>query len=373
MRRADSQKAFLRALKEDAEVLGLRSDGYANLVLICTLIARRMNWETKCSRPTIAWLVEQSGLSKPTVKRWVRWLRERGWLGVVEQGSTVRYRKGTNAGLDDDGFGNRAAVWVLCVPRRTRRDRLRDNRDQDQGCAADQQEQISEPPSVSLPERHRVDPTRTRETRRRSHDHPRISPTWGLHATPRTKRDRLAACERLRLESPVLRRMSAWYLRWLLKILFDAGATVADVLHGLDVREDDSHWTYTWSSTSEIRHPAGWVRHRLSAWIGPDGQVLPLPSQRRAAADAARRAAQEARRQEWETMARAAGHVLTPRPAVEHITAAARLETVAPLAAPAAEPPAEYRAVRAALERRRREQEAAELAMLAAWRARRSS
>lgn len=45
--------------------------GYAHLMLICTLIAWRMNWETKCSRPTIAWLVERSGLSKPTVKRWV--------------------------------------------------------------------------------------------------------------------------------------------------------------------------------------------------------------------------------------------------------------------------------------------------------------
>ncbi|WP_327591273.1 hypothetical protein OHA25_60075 (plasmid) [Nonomuraea sp. NBC_00507] len=92
----------------------------------------------------------------------------------------------------------------------------------------------------------------------------------------------------------MLRLMTAWYLRWLLKPVLEAGATVADVLHALDVREDDSRWTYTWLSTAEIRHPAGWVRHRLSAWIGPDGRVLPLPSQRRAAAEVRRRAAQQA-------------------------------------------------------------------------------
>lgn len=43
-----------------------------------------------CSRPTIAGIVKRTGLAKSTVKRWVRWLRERGWLGVVEQGSTAQ-------------------------------------------------------------------------------------------------------------------------------------------------------------------------------------------------------------------------------------------------------------------------------------------
>jgi hypothetical protein len=165
-------------------------------------------------------------------------------------------------------------------------------------------------------------------------------------------------CERLRRESPVLSLMTPWYLRWLLKPFIDAGATAADVLHGLDVREDDSRWTYTWQSRDEIRHPAGWVRHRLSAWIGADGHVLPLPSQRRAAADAERRAEQEARRREWERMAAAAGRVPEPRPAAEDTTtAAAGVES----AAPAAGPNAAYRVAREELERRRREKEAAEL------------
>src|SRR5690606_26350345 len=106
--------------------------------------------------------------SKATVKRWVRWLREHGWLGVVEQGSTVRFRKGTSAGLVDDGLGNRAAVWVLCI----RRDITPDPTDD---TASDQPKCVSEPPSVSLPERDRKDPTRTREAPRRARRSPRIS------------------------------------------------------------------------------------------------------------------------------------------------------------------------------------------------------
>ncbi|MFI9846717.1 hypothetical protein ACIHFD_57525 [Nonomuraea sp. NPDC051941] len=370
MRRAGSQREWLLALKEDPEVLELRCDGYTNLIRVANVIAWHVDWNTMCSRPTLKRIVERTGLSRDTVRRWVRWLRHRGWLGTVEEGSTVKTRKGTYAGLLDDGLGNRAAEWVLAVPRRTRQDRLNEHA-HDQ--AVDQVEQISALPSCSSRSEEQICPTRAGETHRRSRDHSRISPTWGLHATPRTKRDRLAACERLRQESPIFRLMSAWYLRWLLASFFDAGSTPADLLHGLDVREDDSRWTYTWKSAREIRHPAGWVMHRLSAWIGPDGQVLPLPSQRRAAADALRHAEQEDRRQEWARMAAAAGWVPAPRPAAEPTTAAAGLKTVEPPPAAPAGPTAVYRAARAELERRRQEREVAELAMIAAWRARRSS
>lgn len=95
MRRARSQREWQRALKEDPEVLGLRCDGYSNLLRVANLIVWGADWATMCSRPTITRIVDVTGLARSTVKRWVRWLRERGWLGVVEQGSTCRYRKGT--------------------------------------------------------------------------------------------------------------------------------------------------------------------------------------------------------------------------------------------------------------------------------------
>ncbi|GAB3904240.1 transposase [Microbispora bryophytorum] len=117
MRRTPDQQTFLRALREDPDVLALRYDGYGNLLRVAQVIAWATAWTTMCSRPTIAGICERTGLSKATVKRWIRWLREHGWLGVVEEGTTVRFRKGTSAGLQDDGLGNRAAVWVLCIRR----------------------------------------------------------------------------------------------------------------------------------------------------------------------------------------------------------------------------------------------------------------
>lgn len=86
----------------------LRCHGY--VMWAASVIARSVDRMTMCSRPAVAGIVERTGPSKPTVKRWVHWLRARGRLGVAEQGTTCRYRKGTQAGLRDDGPGNRAAV-----------------------------------------------------------------------------------------------------------------------------------------------------------------------------------------------------------------------------------------------------------------------
>ncbi|MFG6197888.1 hypothetical protein [Nonomuraea sp. JJY05] len=93
MRRPPHQQSFLRALREDPDMPALRYDGYGNLLRVAQVIAWVTDWTTMRSRPTIAGFCERTGLSKATVKRWVRWLREHGWLGVVEQGSTVRNRK----------------------------------------------------------------------------------------------------------------------------------------------------------------------------------------------------------------------------------------------------------------------------------------
>ncbi|WP_327591274.1 helix-turn-helix domain-containing protein (plasmid) [Nonomuraea sp. NBC_00507] len=164
MRRAASQKAWLCALKEDPEVLGLRSDGYGNLMRVARDIAWHADWATLCSRPTRAGIAQRTGLHPDTVRRWVRWLRGRGWLGTVEEGSTARYRprprpnSHTVAGsLGDDGLGNRAAVWVLCVRRR--------GAAKPPGQRADQAERITAPPSVTPP-----------GSNRRSHAHARDAP-----------------------------------------------------------------------------------------------------------------------------------------------------------------------------------------------------
>lgn len=305
-RRAGSQRTWLRSLRADAEVLELRADGYSNLFRVANIIGWAAHWKTMCSRPTIARVVEKTGLSLATVKRWVRWLRQNGWLGTVEEGTTVRYRKGTNAGLNDDGRGNRAAVWVLCAPKRSSSKSAHDQ-------SSDHAKDVNDPPSGSLPRRDPESPSRTREARPSPRGRLRISPTWGLHATPRTKRDRLQLCDRLRHESAPLRRMTAWYLRWLLQPFLDAGWVAADVLHALDVRADGSSWTYTWRGVAELRHVPGWVRHRLGAWLDEGGRAKLSRSKRVAIAADLERAGQTRRRLEWEEYASAAGWKVGPR------------------------------------------------------------
>ncbi|MGW7483469.1 hypothetical protein ACWGH8_33350 [Nonomuraea muscovyensis] len=74
-----------------------------------------MPGEPSATRPTWAVLIERSGRSRSTVALWLRWLRERGLLGTVTPGSTVRFRKGTQCGTIDDGLGNIAAEYVLAI------------------------------------------------------------------------------------------------------------------------------------------------------------------------------------------------------------------------------------------------------------------
>ncbi|GAA4959414.1 hypothetical protein HD597_005405 [Nonomuraea thailandensis] len=74
----------------------------------------------------------------------------------------------------------------------------------------------------------------------------------------------------------LLRRVTARCLRWLLKPFFAAGATMRDVLPAVDVRPDDSRWTYTWSGTAGIRHVPGWVGHRLAGMDQSRRPSLPV-------------------------------------------------------------------------------------------------
>jgi hypothetical protein len=57
-------------------------------------------------------LMERTGRSRTSVARWLRWLRARGLLGVVESGTTPRCAP---MALATDTL-NRAALYVLCEP-----------------------------------------------------------------------------------------------------------------------------------------------------------------------------------------------------------------------------------------------------------------
>ncbi|MCA2230266.1 helix-turn-helix domain-containing protein [Nonomuraea aurantiaca] len=103
-------------MREHPDTAVLRRDAYASLMAIAWVLARCADGTSMTSRPTWAVLIERSGRSRSTVALWLRWLRERGLLGTVTPGSSVRLREGTQCGAIDDGLGNIAAEYVLAVP-----------------------------------------------------------------------------------------------------------------------------------------------------------------------------------------------------------------------------------------------------------------
>lgn len=83
----------------------------------------------------------------------------------------------------------------------------------------------------------------------------------------------------------------------MLRPAFHLGATISDIRHALDHRPDGTRWIHTYAP----RWLPSWIRHRLSAWITPDGQLAaPWPVQQRAAEHAALLAEQRARRAVYE-------------------------------------------------------------------------
>lgn len=126
----------------------------------------------------------------------------------------------------------------------------------------------------------------------------RTAPLWPAHATVRpsttapTRRDRQQVFRRAGLElqhhALVLRRITTAYVVAVAKPHFEAGWSIADVLHALD-------WTpqgvrYTHDSVTGIENPGAWFAARLRTWAHQDGTPMRSPDQRAAAEAEQRRA-----------------------------------------------------------------------------------
>ena len=159
----------------------------------------------------------------------------------------------------------------------------------------------------------------------------RTAPLWPVHAAVRptttapTRRDRQQVLRRAGLElqhhALVLRRITTAYAVAVAGPHFEAGWTVADVLHALD-------WTpqgvrYTHDSVTGIENPGAWFAARLRTWTHQDGTPMRSPDQRAAA---------EAEQRRAEAVAAARRHA-SPRPRQQ----TAGTDTGA--AEPAVEPP----------------------------------
>jgi hypothetical protein len=243
-RRARSQPAALRALEhhiaEQADLGRLRADAEKNALTVARALIFSAHWRTMTLRPGWDTLTDRTGLSRSTIQRVIRRLRDWGFLGIVSTGSTWR----TRGCRQDDEDGDLAAEYVLCVP-------------------AQEPVEITDSPSLLRQEERSKPHASARETAQEVTDRP-----WPMHQPPETRGQRLAATQRLQQQAPVLARLGDRHLRSILKPWYQRGWTPAQVLYALDHTPDGAlRW-----HTADVRHVPGWIRSRLAAW---DGQTPP--------------------------------------------------------------------------------------------------
>ena len=307
-KRARDQRRYLRAVLADPVIAALRADRRRAVLELARILARHANWQDMTSwRPrerACAEIGSSRDPSKPlsisAYKAARRVLEDRGFLGLVAQGWTSALR----AAVLDDRTGT-SAVFVLTVPRRKQR------------LPAD-----GEPPRVNRPlagsrrepdiaprareARAQVkneDPEIKSEKARAPRGLPVLPPagTAPLGAVPQSRSEALGAARAMQERARILRRISSEHLRYLARPFFAAGWSPRDVLHAIDHSPAGRQHGYT----SGVRSVPGWVRARLTEWLGPD--EVPLPSRSQRLAEARRQVlADQAAAREWDAAARAA-------------------------------------------------------------------
>lgn len=258
-RRAHNLADALAALEGVEQLLELRGDRQATTGEVWAALVARADRRTRTV--TVAWadLESETGRSRATIGRTLRWLRDVGLLGVVATGAS----KGALGGQL-----NRIPTYVLAVP----------------ALPVDE----SEPPtgafsSVGSPHAHARDKNpdqslRSDENLNSTPKTPAKGPDWKLSAVPLTRRDQLEACERLRWDVVTLRPASARMLRHLLRDVFAAGWSPRDVLYALDHRPSGEAWRYA----GMPRVVAAWIGFRLAAWRNREAGWLPSRAQQSA-------------------------------------------------------------------------------------------
>lgn len=271
-----------------------RSQRHRNLMrLAWELASRTASDMVTAPKHGATWdvLAEELGVSRRTIGYLLAWMRDHRLLVTVTPGSTVRTRPGNLWGRLDDGLGNLAAEYALTVPADLIGDleetpALKEPEDEQVPWPV---ETVTERPTFSqvnapvdnlcTPAVHGYSSAKSLPNAgasvRASTTTP--SPWWSRHVTPGTRKDQLAACQRLRSDNRLtLGVLSAKDLRSLLRQAFVAGHTVADVEHALNRMPDGRHWGdidpgRLVGSTERVRVLRSRIRHRISLWVAADG------------------------------------------------------------------------------------------------------
>jgi hypothetical protein len=219
-------------------------------------------------------------ISSDTVGRAVAWFQAAGLLGLVCPGTTPVIRAHVLHGHE----GNLAAVYVCTVPRK----RSRQLPAPDAGYSESADLSHSRRESDKAPRGREASPKIKPEKpvkpgKARAPRGQPVLPRPGpapLAAVPKNRSEALAAAQAMQERIGLLRRLSAEHLRHLARPFWAAGWLPRDVLRAIDYAPDGRQHGYS----AEVRSPAGWVRARLAAWLGPDGAPLPSHHQQLAAA-----------------------------------------------------------------------------------------
>ncbi|WP_143709962.1 hypothetical protein [Kocuria flava] len=303
--------AWKRAVLEHPALELMRADGRANMLALVEIIAVQQDPASRTWRTTWGWVAQRLGVHEDSVGRMIRRLKSWGLLAVVATGRSAAHTPRSTGKKQGE-----APVYALTTPASHSPATVSEATG-----ATPETEQELDPVDINVdpvPPKGACSPPHARESlspmdaatprpstkataQRREVQAAlakRTAPLWPAHATVRPSRVgaarsewkqayRLAGLE-IQHHALVLRRITTAYVVSVAKVHFEAGWSIADVLHALD-------WTptgvrYPHDAVAGIENPGAWFAARLRAWTHADGTPHRSPDQRAAAEAEQRRA-----------------------------------------------------------------------------------
>ncbi|WP_444699395.1 hypothetical protein [Kocuria turfanensis] len=300
--------AWKRAVLEHPALEQMRADGRANMRALVEVIALQQDPASRTWRTTWAWVAERLGVHEDSVGRMIRRLKNWGLLAVVATGRSARYTPRSTGKTQGE-----APVYALTVPAPpTPAPTPAEKTDEEAAEAVDINVGPVPPKGACTPPHAReglspMDAATPRPSAKAAAQRrevqaalaKRTAPLWPAHATVQPSTVRATRSEwkqayrwaglELQHHALVLRRITTAYVVAVAKPHFQAGWTIADVLHALDWAPNGQRYTH--DALTGIDHPGAWFAARLRAWTHQDGTPHRSPDQR-AAAEAEQRRAQ---------------------------------------------------------------------------------
>lgn len=294
--------AWKRAVLEHPALELMRADGRSNMAALVEVIALQQDPCSRTWRTTWAWVAERLGVHEDSVGRMIRRLKDWGLLAVVATGRSARYTPRATGKTQGE-----APVYALTVPAPSPAETTEEEAAEvvEINVGPVPPEGVCSPPharkNVSQKDAATPRPSAKAAAQRREVQAAlaqRTAPLWPAHATIQpsrvgaTRSDwkqayRWAGLE-LQHHALVLRRITTAYVVSVAKPYFQAGWTIADVLHALDWAPNGQRYTH--DALTGIEHPGAWFAARLQAWTHQDGTPHRSPDQRAAAEAEQRRA-----------------------------------------------------------------------------------